>query len=427
MTFKTLPPRLITSPHLRHLQRTLAGARRTLLGRKPVVRFFHQVDDPHSALAARALTHLEDSYGVSVAPFLVSPPSAAAAPDPERLGAWRLGDAALLAQGLGLEPTFQTPPSSDDIAAAEAALAGCTSADSFTRTSAAIEAAWRRDQRVSRSDMPTATGAGAPARARGDVLRQRLGHYLGGVFHFEGEWYWGLDRLAFLEQRLAPRNPGATPFVARLDVKGIRATAPPGRRIEAFVSLRSPYTYIAVPRLVALARASGIALDLRPVLPMVMRGLPVPLEKRLYIIRDAHREAERLGLRFGAIVDPVGKPAERGLAVLCAAIAEGRGEAFLLSFLQGVFADGIDAGTEPGLATICARADISARAMHAALADTSWREKTEANRNDMLAAGVWGAPSFRVMTDGVPKDAVWGQDRLWAVERALYAAATSEP
>ncbi len=91
---------------------------------------------------------------------------------------------------------------------------------------------------------------------------------------------------------------------------------------------------------------------------MVMRGLPVPREKRLYILRDTKREAERLGMPFGRIADPVGVPTERGLAVLHHAMAADKGPEFLWSFLRGVWAEGIDAGSDSGLRTIAARAGL---------------------------------------------------------------------
>ena len=239
------------------------------------------------------------------------------------------------------------------------------------------------------------------------------------MFAFEGEWYWGLDRLPFLEDRLARIRPGGIRFLDRREVTLEKRTVPEGSVLEAFVSLRSPYTYIAIPRLTALAEATGAQLRLRPVLPMVMRGLPVPLPKRLYILRDAKREAERLGLPFGKVSDPVGAPVERGMAVLFAAMDQGRGPDFLLSFLQGVFAQGVDAGTDDGLLLLCQRAGISAEAMSAALKDEGWREPAEANRAAMLEAGLWGVPSFRV--NG--RLAHWGQDRLWAVEDDLHQLA----
>ena len=111
-------------------------------------------------------------------------------------------------------------------------------------------------------------------------------------------------------------------------------------------------------------------------------------------------------------------PRERGLAVLHRAIAEGKGEAFLESFLAGAFAEGIDAGSDGGLARIASRAGLDGASVAAALADPSWRAVAEANRALLLSLDLWGVPSFRV--DDRP--ARWGQDRLWAVERDLIAA-----
>jgi 2-hydroxychromene-2-carboxylate isomerase len=94
------------------------------------------------------------------------------------------------------------------------------------------------------------------------------------------------------------------------------------------------------------------------------------------------------------MVDPVGRPTERGLAVLHHAVAAGLGPEFLASFMRGAWAEGLDGG------------------------DESWREVAARNREEMLAPGLWGVPSFRV--DAAP--ARWGQDRLWRVERDLIAA-----
>lgn len=406
---KTLLPRIITSPALRGLQRGFAAARRRLNFSRPVVRYFHQVDDPYSALAARALPHLESVWGARIVPCIVPPPDAAAAPDAERLKLWSLRDAQTLARGLGIEPSFTDIPSDELLARAQGALAGVDDATVFAAISSAIERAFKTGKA---STIPLASGDAKAALAKG--LRARRGHYLGGMFAFEGEWYWGLDRLPYLEDRLAKIRRGGSRFVKARDVT-LEVKASSKDTIEAFVSLRSPYTYIAMPRLIALAEASGAELRLRPVLPMVMRGLPVPLPKRLYILRDTKREAERLGLPFGKVSDPVGEPVNRGLAVLFSVLESERGASFLLSFLKGVFAEGVDAGSDDGLEHLCLRAGISRAEMDAALTDQSWRARAEANREAMLEAGLWGVPSFRV--NDLP--AHWGQDRLWAVEEDL--------
>ena len=42
----------------------------------------------------------------------------------------------------------------------------------------------------------------AEQREAGRREREALGHYLGGTLYYAGEWYWGIDRLPYLEERL---------------------------------------------------------------------------------------------------------------------------------------------------------------------------------------------------------------------------------
>ena len=376
---------LITSPGLRQARRAAADLRRRMSGARAVVHYFHQDADPYSRLAAQALPQLADHYDIRIEAHRVSPPAPGAAPDPERLAAWAARDACRLAVAHGFDPEA---PADDILEAFQAS-----------------------------TDL-----------AAGDALLERLGHYQGGMFHFDGEWFWGLDRLHYLERRLRASNlarEGAETALVAPPRDVMLAPAPPPRRtpvLHMFPSFRSPYTYIALPRAQALAQHYGAELRIRFVLPMVMRGLPVPRAKSRYITLDTKREAERLDMPFGRIVDPVGLGVERGLAVLHHAIPAGRGCDFALSFLQGAFAEGIDATTDAGLGRMVENAGLSTEIMTTALADESWRDVAEANRQEMLAAGLWGVPSFRV-DDG---EAVWGQDRLWAVEEDLRVAAAGE-
>jgi 2-hydroxychromene-2-carboxylate isomerase len=377
-----LASRTLTSARLRAWRRRAADWRRRASGSEATVHYFHQADDPYSQLVAQVLPVLRDRYRVALLQHAVPAPEAAAAPDPQRLRQWAARDAARLAAALGLGPPEA------------AALPGAT----------------------------------ASALSDGARLRRALGHYLGATLYFEGEWYWGIDRLHHLEQRLAGAGLARTAAIAAAGplFPPPSPSLPPRERADGgsdlhfYCSLRSPYTYLAAARVRRLAEQHGARLHLRFVLPMVMRGLPVPWPKRLYILRDTKREAERLSLPFGCIVDPVGTPTERGLAVLHRAIALERGPAFLQSFLQGVFADGIDAGDERGLQRIAARAGLAAADVRAALADSSWRAQAEAHRADLLARGLWGVPSFRV--DELP--ALWGQDRLFMVEQDLVGVRT---
>lgn len=46
-------------------------------------------------------------------------------------------------------------------------------------------------------DTPSAIGT-----ASADLRRETLGHYSGAMLYYGGEWYWGIDRLHYLEARL---------------------------------------------------------------------------------------------------------------------------------------------------------------------------------------------------------------------------------
>jgi 2-hydroxychromene-2-carboxylate isomerase len=424
---------LLTSPRVRDLGRDARSISRRVRGAPALVEYFHQVDDPYSHLVLQALPALASNYACRLETSLASPPDDSVAPDRERLRAWSRRDAAELAATVRLEFSDPGHEVDRDLAAqASRVMALLLAADGMRNAAAGdaladalsvSRAMWRSD-RATISSFPAASAdAASAALEAGAARRRKLGHYLGAMLYFEGEWYWGIDRLAHLEQRL--RSAGlaqraAAPLIAPVPEVECRHRPTNGWRPELhfFCSLRSPYTYLAAPRIVELARCYEARLRIRFVLPMVMRGLPVPREKRLYILRDTKREAERLGMPFGRIADPVGAPTERGLAVLHHAMAADKGPEFLWSFLRGVWAEGIDVGSDSGLRTIAARAGLGESAVSTALRDQSWREVANGNREDMLALGLWGVPSFRVED----RPARWGQDRLWAVERDLIAA-----
>ena len=54
---------------------------------------------------------------------------------------------------------------------------------------------------------------------------------------------------------------------------------------------------------------------------------------------------------------------------------------------------------------------------HSLIGNEDWRPIAEANRQEMMALGLWGVPSFRV-----GETSAWGQDRLWVIEDALVSA-----
>jgi len=387
-----------------------------------LIEYFHQVDDPYSHLLAQRLRALAGRYGVAVKPWLVPPPDDIAAPERARLVAYARRDAARIAPAYGLSfPRDPKTPAPEAVALGQRALAGALEQHDFAERAVEVgEALWRGETARLAAMAGGALEATEAALQAGEARRRELGHYLGAMLNYDGQWYWGIDRLNHLEEALAHRDtsPGAPPIAAYRPMKlGPRPTGA-APTIEMWFSFRSPYSWIAFPRVRQLASHYGAALKLRPILPMVMRGLPVPPMKSFYIVRDTRREADRCGLPFGPVSDPVGPGAERALAVLHHVAPLGLGEAFAESALRAAWAEGVALADDAGLLSAATRAGVSEAQVRAALADGSWRVVAETNREALFEAGLWGAPTYRI-EGGL---AHWGQDRLWTLEEDLLAA-----
>jgi 2-hydroxychromene-2-carboxylate isomerase len=233
-----------------------------------------------------------------------------------------------------------------------------------------------------------------------------------------------VDRLYHLERRLAAlgahRHAGATLVAPRPAIEAPPGCDGSGLVLECYASLRSPYTSIIYYKALELARATGVRFELRPVLPMVMRGVPATRAKGAYIFFDTAREAEALGLKWGHAWDPIGAPVRRVYSLLPWARSLGRAEALLGAALHAAFFRGMDLGSERGLRFTLTAAGLPWLEAKARLGQRDWEAECERNRQAMYASGIWGVPAFRLLDrDGSERLAVWGQDRLWLVAREI--------
>ncbi len=413
----------LTSERRLEASRVRAERKRVRAGSGHVLEYFHQVDDPYSHLAAQALLEVSRRYSVEIRPYLVGLPADWAAPEREKLVKYARLDAARLSRVSGL--SFADPGSQPDtgkVYRAAAFLAGTIGDhDWLERAVAAGEALWTG------GDIPEPGSNGPqPAWEQGEARRDSLGHFMSAMIHYAGEWYWGVDRLHYLEARLmslGASRPGMPDVLAFLPpVSPSSEMRRTGAELHWYLSFRSPYTYIAAERIKAMAETYGAELRLRFVLPMVMRGLPVPRMKQVYFMLDAAREAKRAGVPFGRIADPVGKPVERGYSLIPWAREQERGMDFVLSFMRAVWSEGVDAGSDRGMRRIVERAGLDWTRARDIIGNEDWRQEAEANRAEMMQLGLWGVPCVRV-----GETAAWGQDRLWVAEAALQAFPDKAP
>ena len=399
-------------------------ARRLKQGAPHEVHYFHQPDDPYSHLAAQVLTKFADKYDVSIIPHLIRASGGRNQPESEKLARWARRDAQLIAPHLGLAFPAQagTVPDEEALDLGTCILAGLSPQAFLTHLQPVSDAMWAGDVAGLKGlGLTPATAAGARAALdAGSKQLTKLGHYSGAMFFYGGEWYWGVDRLLHLENRLqalgVSRGGTAGHLVPRpaIDVAGVDAG---GLTLDFYPSLNSPYTSIIYDLTLKLRNECGIRFNHKPVLPMIMRGVPATRAKGTYILFDTKREADFLGVPFGPMVTPIGTPTRRLYSLLPWAMKQGKDEALLSAGLKQAFSRGVGLHTDTKMRRVVEAAGLDWGHAKTIIGNDDWKPMVEKFQDEMVEGlGLWGVPSYRLSgPDGEPDMAVWGQDRLWLI------------
>ncbi len=366
----------VIDPASRAKARAKAEKKRLSAGQPHIVEYFHQSDDPYSHLAAQVLDTFSGRYDIELVRHEIRASGGKNQPELAKLDAWAHRDAELIAPQYGLLKPSELGPAAG-------------------------------------------TGASPDMLDRGSERLAQLGHYSGSMFYYAGEWYWGVDRLFYLEQRL--RDLGrchepSLPFICPrpdIDVSGVDASI---LTLDFYPSLNSPYTSIIYDKTIAMARECGITLNHKPVLPMIMRGVPATREKGMYIMFDTKREAEHLGVSFGPVMTPIGEPTRQIYSLLPWAREKGRDTHLLSAALDMAFREGVGLHRKAGLKKAVERAGLDWSEAELHLGSDGWKEETARHQIEMSdELGLWGVPSYRLQGGDGEDLCVWGQDRLWLI------------
>lgn len=209
-------------------------------------------------------------------------------------------------------------------------------------------------------------------------------------------------------------------------------------RLDIFWSFRSPYSWLATPRLAGIARDYRIETRFRPVRPLAMREPDFFQRARPqflpYLFRDAFREGERLGVPIlPPRPDPIDMDMSTGriaaeqpkmqrlMALSLAAVSAGQGLAFAHAAGRRIWGGAenwhegnalADAAREAGL-------DLSALESWATTHADEIRKTIEENEVEQLRHH-WGVP-LMVLDD----EPFFGQDRLdaliWRLDQGTLA------
>jgi len=297
----------------------------------------------------------------------------------------------------------------DDVIRAALESAGASS-DDIAAAFADADTDVIKDELRRRTDEAISLGIfGAPAW----ILRRPRGPLL----------IWGQDRLDWVRAALAGWDPDteAPPDGARTITA---SPAAPGATLDYYFDVSSPFAYLALTQLPALAQQSGVTPRLVPILlgalfrDIHQANVPwfaMPPAKQRYVSLEMSRWARWWGEPFDL---PTKFPQRTVMAQrLCILAAE------------------VDAATGIRLATAIARAmwaeqqdledpEVLRRLLVAAELPPEWIERTQepaikaalvANTASAHLAGVFGVPTFVVNGTHL----FWGQDRFDLVTRAL--------
>ena len=197
--------------------------------------------------------------------------------------------------------------------------------------------------------------------------------------------------------------------------------------VDLFWSFRSPYSYLATPRLVEMTKQYDLVVNARPVYPLAVRSGEFFSQVNPlwigYLMRDTMRIAEMLGLPYRwprpdpVVVDMQTRAAtpnqpyiHRLTRLGCAAAEAGRGLAFLREVSHTIWSGTVNNWQQGDhLAKASARAGLDLAELDRKIA--AGPDKYEAiileNQKAHLASGHWGVPTMAFK--GEP---FFGQDRL---------------
>ena len=416
----------LTSQGLKRLRRQMAEVKRKRRGQTHEVLFFHKVDDPYSYLLLQLIQRLMGDFDIKVKPHIISELNADMFPEPELLDEWSLKDAAFLANTFDLNfPNSKALPEKSLCRRAEKILLANEQSDSFLKFALDVnDALWiEGEDAIAKLEQEVGRVSDEQREhlvKKSQSILKAKGHYLSATLYYGGEWYWGADRILHLAKRLNELNISKTKVdLSKYDYPALatpsKAKNKSGKHVlDFYFSFRSPYSYLACQRLLKLKNSVELEINIKTVLPMVMRGLPVPSSKRIYIFLDTKRESDRYDIPFGKTVDPLGEGVSRSMSIFPYAQAQGLALEYISSVSKGIWAEGQDVTKDEVLKQLSERAGLNWKEASPYLENKDWEKKAETNRKDMIACGFWGVPSFQY-----GEECFWGQDRLWAIEKLI--------
>ncbi|MGB0834775.1 MAG: DsbA family protein [Psychrobium sp.] len=394
---------LLTSRWLLQLKRFSYECYRKVFVRHHPVTFYYSCYDPYSHLTAQVLAELVMFFDVKLKIVIVGATNQI--DEPAHIN-YALRDCQQLSKRYQLSDfsNSEIPSQAAFNAANNLLLSGELTLE---RLIAIGQQLWCQPELLNMKQHPALTTHLALKLKKNTAQLLAKGHFQSAVLHYGHEWYWGLDRLSFLTQRLKELN--ACKMDNRLlDFGSENSQATNQIRkselIDVYISFRSPYSYIALCK---LARQPNLNINLKPILPMVMRGMELSQTKKMCILLDAARVAHASEIPFGKIRDPLGQGIHDCINLFYFANTKGKSLEMITELMTGIWSQGLDVNDRNVLKSVVEGLDLNWQQALDAMSANHGVHQAHVNSDDLAELGLWGVPSFKV-----GQTIYWGQDRF---------------
>lgn len=197
----------------------------------------------------------------------------------------------------------------------------------------------------------------------------------------------------------------------------------PGKTLEFFYDLMSPYSYLASTQIDALAQRTGATIAWKPLyLPGVMKAVenkgPTAIPaKALYSFKDLNDWAKHYGLAPIELPEPFPFVAAAADRTLLVAERHSKLPQLTHAWFKAIWAERKNCNDAAVQAQVVASVGLDPQAVLAEAQSEEIRNQLRANTDDAVSRGAFGVPTFYV--DG---EMFVGNDRLMFVEAALRKA-----
>ena len=394
-------------------------------GRPHEIFYFHELLDPYSHITAQLINKFTSEYSVELVPMVVNEPPSKTVHEPSLYRKYCLTDATRIAPFYGVEFPSDKLPNAQVVSLAQRILCSLERDEFITRIAEISALVWSGNETALKAlinDKTMSEQTTHTTISSNEQRRDEVEAYMGSTFSYEGELYWGVDRLDHLEHRLKDlglkRNVDTNYVSERKKTNTSDIPNHSNIELEFYPSLNSPYTSISLERVKLLQSNYPIKIITKPVLPMLMRNMTIPRYKARYIFRDTAREAKKYDVPFGKVISPLGKPAERAYSLFPWIDQQGQGFEYICRLMISSFRKAEDIGVNSYLKVLIEDLGLDWKEAQKHLDTDIWKDILEKNRLIMYEGDSWGVPTFRLV-DGDKTFTTWGQDRIWLIEEEI--------